>query len=62
MTRYLKVHVETPTEQADLYVDLGTATDYTEDDLLKIGQDAVNEYASWGVDVIDESEVPERDR
>lgn len=58
--KYLKVHIETPTDQADLYAQLDS--EFTEKQLLEIGQDMVNEYASWGFDLVDASDVPEGNR
>lgn len=60
MTLYLRVHVETRHDQEDLYSRIDG--DETEEQLLAIGQDMVNGYASWGIDTVDESEVPEGDR
>lgn len=64
MTKYLKVHVETPYDQVDLYVPLEDGQEYTQEELARIGQDAVTEWCSWGIGdgPIDESEVPEDER
>lgn len=62
--RYLKVHVEGCNVGCGgaLYSALDDLTRYTEEDLLQIGQDMANEEHSWGMEVVDESEVPEGDR
>lgn len=45
-----------------IYEPLDPLTEYTEEDLLSIGQDVVNEQHSWGYVVVDEDEVPEGER
>lgn len=62
--KYLKVHVEGChiACDADLYAPLDPLTEYREEDLLDIAQEMVNERHSWGTQVVDEDEVPERER
>ena len=62
--RYLKVTIETPFDTIVRYTALDDDTEYSEADLLEIGQDTVNEVCSWGIGetLLDESEVPEGER
>ena len=63
--KYLRVDIEGCVVgccNEPLYTALDPLTEYTEDDLLNIGQDMANEQHSWGHRVVDEDEVPERDR
>jgi len=63
--KYLRVDVEGCHINCDetLYTPLDPLTQYTEKDLLEIGQEMVNEHVGgWGCKVIDEDEVPEGDR
>jgi hypothetical protein len=62
--KYLRVSVETPYDSVDLYAPLEDGEEYTQEDLLAIGQDTVNNWCSWGIGEgpIDESEVPEGER
>lgn len=62
--KYLKVSLETPYDSVDLYAPLEEGQEYSQDDLLQIGQDAVNNWCSWGIGdgPVDESEVPEGER
>lgn len=62
--RYLKVTIETPHDTIVRYAALEDGTEYSEADLLAIGQDTVNEVCSWsmGDGPVDESEVPEGER
>ena len=62
--RYLKVTIETPHDTIVRYTPLEDGVEYSEADLLQIGQDIVNEVCSWGIGegAIDESEVPEEER
>lgn len=62
--RYLKVTIETPFDTHVRYVPLEDGKEYSESDLLEIGQDTVNEVCSWGIGegLLDESEVPEDER
>lgn len=45
-----------------IYTALDGLTEYTDKDLVEIGQDIVNEQHSWGYEVVDENEVPENER
>lgn len=58
MTKYLKVVIEGKYESETHYMELEDK-EYTDSELLQIGQDCVNEQYSWGQSVVDESEVPE---
>ena len=62
--KYLKVTIETPYDTIVRYTPLDDDTEYSQDDLMVIGQDTVNEVCSWdiGEGPIDESEVPEEER
>lgn len=62
--KYLRVSVETPYDSVDLYTALEDDREYDQEELLAIGQDAVNNWASWGIGdgPVDESEVPEEER
>lgn len=62
--RYLKVTIETPYDAHVRYTPLDDKAEYTQEDLLQIGQDVVNEFCSWGIGdvLLDESEVPEGER
>lgn len=62
--RYLKVTIETSFDTMVQYVPLEDGTEYSEADLMVIGQDTVNEVCSWGIGEgpVDESEVPEGER
>lgn len=62
--RYLKVTIETPYDTLVRYTPLEDGKEYSEDDLMAIGQDLVNEVCSWGIGerLLDESEVPEGER
>ena len=62
--RYLKVTIETPFDTLVRHTPLDDDKEYSEDDLLAIGQDVVNEVCSWsiGEGPVDESEVPEGER
>lgn len=64
MSKYLKVTVETPFDTIVRYTPLDDGEEYSEADLLAIGQDVVNEVCSWGIGerLLDESEVPEEER
>lgn len=62
--KYLRIDIEGCVQgccDSPLYAGLSDPP-YTEDQLLQIGQDMVNEVHSWGHSVVDEDEVPERDR
>lgn len=62
--RYLKVTIETPYDTIVRYTPVEDGTEYSRDDLEKIGQNTVNEVCSWGIGegLVDESEVPEGER
>lgn len=62
--RYLKVTIETPFDTLVRYTPLDDGTEYSQADLIQIGQDLVNEVCSWGIGerLLDESEVPEGER
>jgi len=62
--RYLKVTIETPFDTLVRYTPLDDDKEYSQADLLAIGQDLVNEVCSWGIGEgpVDESEVPEEER
>jgi hypothetical protein len=62
--RYLKVTIETPYDTLVRYTPLDDGTEYSQADLIQIGQDTVNEVCSWGIGerLLDESEVPEGER
>jgi hypothetical protein len=62
--KYLKVVIETPYDTIVRYTPLDDNAEYSEADLMTIGQDVVNEVCSWGIGEgpIDESEVPEGER
>ena len=62
--KYLKVTIETPYDTIVRYTPLDDNTEYSEADLVAVGQDVVNEVCSWGIGEgpIDESEVPEGER
>lgn len=62
--KYLRVDVEGCVVgccNEPLYARLDSPS-YTEDELLTIGQDMVNEQHSWGFQQVDEEDVPEGDR
>lgn len=62
--KYLKVSVETPYDSVDLYAPLEDGREYSQEELLGIGQDTVNDWCTWGIGEgpIDEDEVPEDER
>ena len=62
--KYLKVDIEGPVIGSDSteYVALDDGKTYSEEELIEIGQDAVNQVFTWGTSVVDESEVPESER
>lgn len=60
--KYLKVTVNSRYGDETLYTPLDEGAEYTESDLLEIGQDLMNNEFSWGMEEVDESEVPEGDR
>jgi hypothetical protein len=62
--RYLKVTIETPYDTLVRYTPLDDSAEYSEADLMEIGQDTVNETCPWGIGEgpVDESEVPEGER
>lgn len=60
--KYLRVTVEGPYDTTTVYEALDPLTEYTEKDLLEIGQDVVQNVYTWGHAVVDESEVPDGDR
>jgi hypothetical protein len=60
--KYLRVNIEGCVQGCcndPVYSSLDPLTEYSEKDLLAIGQDMANEVHSWGYDVVDEDEVPE---
>jgi hypothetical protein len=61
--KYLKVTISGRYQDEIHYVALD-AEEYTEAELMEIGQDCVNEQYSWGIGqrLLDESEVPEGER
>ena len=64
MTRYLRVDIEGCVQgccERPLYSEL-SKDEYTEEQLLAIGQDMANEEHSWGMAVVSEDEVPEGER
>lgn len=62
--KYLKVTIEGCNVGCGetRYEPLDGLTQYSEQDLIEIGQDAANEAHSWGYAVVDEDEVPVGDR
>jgi hypothetical protein len=60
--KYLKVIVSSRYGDETLYAPLENGKRYTSGELLEIGQDLVNNEFSWGMEEVDESEVPEGDR
>jgi len=62
--KYLRVTVDGPYETDVLYVPLEDGQEYTQEELVRVGQDAVNDRYSWGIGdgPIDEDEVPEDER
>jgi hypothetical protein len=64
VTEYIRVDVEGCVQGCcndPLYGRLDNPP-YTEDQLLEIGQDMVNEQHSWGYHVVNEEDVPEDER
>jgi hypothetical protein len=65
MAKYLRVDIEGCVQGCcsdPVYTPLNYLTKYSERDLLEIGRDVANEQHSWGCQLVDESEVPERER
>lgn len=60
--RYLKVTVSSKYGDETLYTPLTEGKKYTSGELLEIGQDIVSNEFSWGMEEVDESEVPEEER
>jgi len=65
MARYLRIDIEGCVVGCcpdPVYAKLDGLTEYSEKDLERIGQDEANEVHSWGYSVVDESEVPVKER
>lgn len=60
--KYLRVSISGRYGDEQVYERLDPLTEYSERDLKEIGQDLVNQEYSWGVEVVDEEEVPEDER
>lgn len=60
--KYLRVNISGRYGDEHVYERLDPLTEYSEKDLEEIGQDLVNQEYSWGVEVVDEEEVPEDER
>lgn len=63
MTKYLRVSISSRYGDEVHYTALDDR-EYSQEELLRVGQDVVNEEYSWGIGerLLDESEVPEGER
>lgn len=70
MKHYLKVHIEGPYvsdnhdryEELEDYLDEDGDVTYSDSELLSHAQDMVNQFYTWGHEVVTEDQVPEGER
>ncbi|MFD7259355.1 hypothetical protein [Streptomyces sp. NPDC059874] len=62
--RYLKVEIEGKYIGTDstLYSPLDEGADYSEEELVAMAQDMVNQEYAWGHEVVEEGQVPAGER